>query len=214
MLAVPTLQVGCDEASRVGCEGGDVSDAGPPSDAGDGRQTREVASASWSACSAFGEHRAVMSPRRFGGFDREQDAALGIDLEVRLRRRGKLAGLARRASSRASFRRTSANAASAEAAAASTANPASVARRLRARRRAAASAAARASVEEVALAGGQREVGRARPGFELGEPALARQVLRIAPGVVPLLRPPRRDAGGGGGPRGAPRSSSRAGPTG
>ena len=50
----------------------------------------------------------------------------------------------------------------------------------------AAFAAARASARNVALAGGEREVGRARPGFELGKPALARQVLRIAPGVVPL----------------------------
>ena len=38
------------------------------------------------------EHGAVMSSRCFGGFDREQDAALGIDVEVRLRRGGQLAG--------------------------------------------------------------------------------------------------------------------------
>ena len=92
--------------------------------------------------------------------------------------------VARRASSRASLRRTSANAASADAAAARSANPASVARRLRARRRAAASAAVRAS-EERALAGGQSKVGRARPGLELRQPALARQVLGSAC-VVPL----------------------------
>ena len=107
--------------------------------------TREVASASWRACSA--SVSMVPSCRR---------VVSAASIASRMLRSGSTSrfacadaaswrAVARRASSRASLRRTSANAASTEAAAASTANPASVARRRRARRRAAAFAAARAS---------------------------------------------------------------------
>ena len=94
--------------------------------------------------------------------------------------------VARRASSRASLRTTSAKAARVDAAAASTANPTSVARRLRERRRATASAPGPRLGQELALACGQGEVGRTRPCLELRESALVRQVLGMALRVAPL----------------------------
>ena len=210
----PALQVGCDEASRVGREGGDVSDTGPPPDAGHGRQHARGGERVVERLLGLGEHGAVMSPRCFGGFDREQDAALGIDLEVRLRRRRQLAGRreacvvsrlvaederercerrGRRGEHREPCQRRP--------------PPPRPPPGSRVRRRTRLG-------QELALAGGQREVGRARPGFELGKPALARQVTPDRARRPATLRPPRRDAGGGGGPRGAPRSTPVAGPTG
>ena len=138
-------EVGGHEPGRVGREGDDVSDAGPAPDAGNGCQHARGGKRVVKGLLGFREHRAVVPPGRLGGFDREQDAPLGIDSRFACADAASWRAVARRASSRAWLRRTSANAARADAAAASTANPASVARRLRARRRPTASAAARAS---------------------------------------------------------------------
>ena len=182
----PALQAGCDEASRVGREGGDVSDAGPPPDAGYRRQHARGGECVVERLLGLGEHGAVMSPRRLGGFDREQDAALGIDLEVRLRRRRKLAGrreacIVPRLVSEDERERRERRGRGRE-------HREPCQRRPPPPRPPPGSRVRRGPRlgQEVALAGGQREVGRARPGLELGEPALARQVLGIAPGVVPL----------------------------
>ena len=54
--------------------------------------TREVAERVVQRLLGFREHRAVVPPRRLRGLDREQDAPLGIDGEVRLRGRRQLTG--------------------------------------------------------------------------------------------------------------------------
>ena len=121
--------------------------------------------------------------------------------------------VARRASSRASLRRTSANAARIEAAAASTANPATVARRRRARRRTVASAAARASARySRSPAVSARSVAPAHASNCASRPSRGRYS-----GSRPVSchsRPPRRAAGGGGGRPVAPRSTREAAPIG
>ena len=161
--------------------------------------TREVASASWRACSASGEHGAVVPPGRLRGFDREQDAPLGIDLEVRLRGRSQLA---RRREARVVPRLVAEDERERRERRGRGGEHREPCQRRPPPPRPPPGRRVRRGTrlgEERALAGGQGEVGRARPGFELRQPALARQVLRIAPCVLPLSRPPRRAAGGGGG---------------
>ena len=68
-----------------------MSDAGLATDAWDGAQHARGVDRVVQGLFSLHEHGSVVPPGRLRGLDREQDAALGIDGEVRLRGGGKLA---------------------------------------------------------------------------------------------------------------------------
>jgi hypothetical protein len=132
------------------------------------------------------EHRSVVPPSRLSGLDREQDAPLGIDGEVPLRGRRQLTG-------RRETRVVSRLAAQDERECCERGSRRCKQREPGERRppppRTPPCQAIRRGPglgEERALARGEGEVGRSRPGFELRQAPLARQVLWIPAGVVPL----------------------------
>ena len=149
--------------------------------------TREVASASCRACSASGRtvpscrrvvSAASIASRMLRSGSTSRFASRGGGQLARRREAGVVSRLAAEDERERCEQRTPRRRA--------VANPASVARRLRARRRADVVRRGARLGEELALAGGEGEVGRARPRLELRQSALARQVLRIAPRVLPL----------------------------
>ena len=132
------------------------------------------------------QHGAVVPSSRLRCLDREQDAPLGIDGEVRLRGGGKLARrrqarvVPRLAAEDESERRESGGRGGEQREPGQRRPPSPSTPPCRRVGRSPRLG------QERALAGSEGKVGRPRPGLELGQPSLARQVLRIATRVVPL----------------------------
>ena len=210
------LPVGCDQTGAVGRDGDAMEDP-EACLSPDGPLCRQHARGSERVVQGLlglDEHAAVVPSRRLGGLDREQDAALGIDGEVRLGGGSQLAGrreacVVPRLSPEDERERGERRGRGGKEREPGERRPSppcpppcgGIRRRAR-------------LGEECALAGGQSNVGRSCPGLELRQPALARQVLRITVLRRPTPRRPRRDAGGGAGARDARRSTRAAGPTG
>ena len=183
----PVIEVGGDERRSVGSERDDVSDTGPPPDTGASCEHARDGERVVQRLLGLREDAAVVPPGCLGGLDPEQDAPLRVDVQVGFRGRCQLAS---RGDTRVVFgspaqderehgeqRRRGGQ--HGEAREDSTPPTCAPARRIVGRRTSVG--------EELPFAGGEGEVGRSRPCFELRQTALARKVLGIAPCVLPLL---------------------------
>ena len=178
--------IGGDETGPIRCKGGGVSDTRPTPQAGHCQEHARSRQRVVQRLFSLHEHRSVVPPGRLRGFDREQDAPLGIDGEVPLRgsrqltRRRQARIVSRVASQHESEHREDRRRYSKRREPGQRRPPSTF---TSLRRRVGRSPRLG---QERALAGGEGEVGAAGPGLELRQPALARQVLGIAPCFLPL----------------------------